>query len=193
MRKSREEAAATRRRIVESASHRFRENGIAATGLNDLMQAAGLETQGGFYKHFESKQQLLEESLDYGFTEILERLGSAAEEAETKDRFEAIVSKYLSPKHRNGVAQACPLSAMGTELGRLEGNSRQVAADGLKKLVALVARQMKGKMTPDQARKRATAAVAAMVGAIMLSRIADNNSWSNSILAETRKLVLQHT
>ncbi len=58
MRKSREEAAATRQRIVETASHRFRENGIAETGLNDLMRASGLETQGGFYKHFESKQQL---------------------------------------------------------------------------------------------------------------------------------------
>ncbi len=195
MRKSREEAAETRRRIVESASHRFRENGIAETGLNDLMQAAGLETQGGFYKHFDSKQQLLEESLNYGFTETLERLGSVAEEAETKDRFEAIVSAYLSPKHRNCVAEACPVSAMGTELGRLEGDSRQVAADGLKELVALVARQMKGqmkgKMTPDQARKRATAVVAAMVGGMMLSRIANNNQWSNSILAATRDLILR--
>ncbi len=72
MRKSREEAAATRQRIVESASRRFRENGIAETSLGDLMQAAGLETQGGFYKHFQSKQQLLDESLDRGLTEILE-------------------------------------------------------------------------------------------------------------------------
>jgi TetR/AcrR family transcriptional repressor of nem operon len=193
MRKSREEAAATRQRIVESASRRFRENGIAETGLSDLMQAAGLETQGGFYKHFESKQQLLEESLGYGFTEILERLGGAADDAETEDRIEAIVSEYLSPKHRSRVAESCPLSAMGTELGRLEGDSREVVADGLKELIALVARQMKGKMTPDRARKRATAAVAAMVGGMMLSRIANNTQWSNSILAETRNLILQRS
>ncbi len=191
MRKSREETAATRQRIIESASHRFRENGIAETGLNDLMQAAGLETQGGFYKHFQSKQQLLEESLEYGFTESLERLGHAAEEAKPKDRFEAVVSQYLSPKHRSCVAESCPLSAMGTELRRLDGSSEQAAADGLKELITLVARQMKGKMTPDQARKRATAAVAAMVGGVMLSRIANSSQWSNSILAETRKLILQ--
>jgi hypothetical protein len=42
MRKSREEAAQTRRRIVEAASREFRKNGIVATGLNDLMKAAGL-------------------------------------------------------------------------------------------------------------------------------------------------------
>ncbi len=191
MRKSREEAAATRQRIVETASHRFRENGIAETGLNDLMRASGLETQGGFYKHFESKQQLLDESLDYAFTESLERLGKAAEEAEAKDGFEAIVSQYLSPKHRSRVAESCPLSTIGTELERLEGDSRQVAADGLKELIALVARQMKGKLTPDQARKRATAAVAAMVGGMMLSRIANNDQWSNSILSATQNLILQ--
>ncbi len=61
MRKSREEAAQTRKRIVEAASCEFRKNGIVATGLNDLMKAAGL-THGGFYKHFESKDQLVAEA-----------------------------------------------------------------------------------------------------------------------------------
>ena len=66
MRRSREEAAQTRQRIIEAASQRFRENGIAETGLNDLMKAAGLETQGGFYKHFESKDELIEEAIGSG-------------------------------------------------------------------------------------------------------------------------------
>src|SRR5258707_7012045 len=61
MRKSREEAAQTRRRIVTAAAAEFRKNGIVATGLNDLMKAAGL-THGGFYKHFESKDQLVAEA-----------------------------------------------------------------------------------------------------------------------------------
>ena len=54
MRKSREEAAETRKRIVRAAACKFREKGIGATGLGDLMKAAGL-THGGFYKHFASK------------------------------------------------------------------------------------------------------------------------------------------
>jgi len=61
MRKSREEAALTRKRIVTTASGEFRKNGIVATGLNNLMSAAGL-THGGFYKHFESKDQLVAEA-----------------------------------------------------------------------------------------------------------------------------------
>src|SRR4029077_7942511 len=60
MRKSRIEAAKTRERIVTAAAAEFRQHGIAATGLADLMKAAGL-THGGFYRHFASKDQLVAE------------------------------------------------------------------------------------------------------------------------------------
>ena len=72
MRKSREEAAQTRKRIVTAASEEFRKNGIVATGLNDLMSAAGL-THGGFYKHFESKDQLVAEAtvMPLGFQQFV--------------------------------------------------------------------------------------------------------------------------
>ena len=188
MRKSREEAANTRRRIVEAASHRFRENGIAETGLSDLMQAAGLNTPGGFYKHFDSKQQLLDESLDFGFSEIVGRLGIAVSRAPTEEALDSIVSCYLSPKHRDSVPESCPLSSMGTELARLDGTSRQVAVDGLKKLISLVAKELKD-APPNQARKRATSIIATMVGGMVLSRIADTSHWSNAILSETRKAI----
>src|SRR5258707_14886587 len=60
MRKSKEEAAKTRKRIIAAASAELREHGIVATGLADLMKAAGL-THGGFYKHFASKDELVRE------------------------------------------------------------------------------------------------------------------------------------
>ena len=77
MRKSREEAAQTRKRIVTAASEEFRKNGIVATGLNELMSAAGL-THGGFYKHFESKDQLVAEACVEAVKTILEMLAVAA-------------------------------------------------------------------------------------------------------------------
>ena len=61
MRKSRQEAAKTRVRIIASAAAEFREHGITATGLADFMKAAGL-THGGFYRHFDSKDQLVAEA-----------------------------------------------------------------------------------------------------------------------------------
>ena len=61
MRRSKAEAAQTRGRIVAEASTAFRRDGVRATGLADLMAAAGL-THGGFYKHFPSKDAVVAEA-----------------------------------------------------------------------------------------------------------------------------------
>src|SRR5215472_3243388 len=49
---------ATRRHILDVASAQFRENGVAAVGLAGIMAEAGL-TNGAFYTHFESKEDLV--------------------------------------------------------------------------------------------------------------------------------------
>ncbi len=61
MRKSKQEAAETRQRILKAAAAKFRQNGIGGTGLSDLMAAAGL-THGGFYRHFDSKDHVVAEA-----------------------------------------------------------------------------------------------------------------------------------
>ncbi len=154
------------------------------------MKAAGLETQGGFYKHFESKDELLEEALGYGVAEILGRLEDSVKGIPPEDAYGAVVSNYLSTEHRDHRSHSCPYSSIGAELGRLEGRNAKAAAEGLKKLIALVAKQIKD-VPAEQARRRATAAVSAMVGGLLLSRIADSAHWANTILAETRKLILR--
>ena len=75
MRKSREEAAETRKSIVRAAAREFRERGIVATGLADLMKAVGL-THGGFYKHFASKDQLVAEATAAAVDSMLEELAA---------------------------------------------------------------------------------------------------------------------
>src|SRR3954451_19354341 len=103
MRKSRGEAAQTRRRIVEAASCEFRKNGIVATGLNDLMKAAGL-THGGFYKHFGSKDQLVAEACAEAVDAVIVKM-------EAHPTINAAVAAYLSTRHRNDPASGCPLAA----------------------------------------------------------------------------------
>jgi AcrR family transcriptional regulator len=63
MRKSRKETAKTRERIVKKAAHAFMRDGIAESGLLNVMASAGL-TQGGFYRHFASKDQLVSEAVE---------------------------------------------------------------------------------------------------------------------------------
>src|SRR3954454_8495563 len=108
MRKSKAAAAETRKRIVAAAAAEFRKNGIVATGLNELMKAAGL-THGGFYKHFESKDQLVAEACAEAVDSVIERVRAAGPGAG---------AIYLSTRHRDHPAGGCPLSAIGIELGR---------------------------------------------------------------------------
>ena len=60
-RSSKEQADANRRRIVAAAGNLFRSKGYDTVGIADVMKAAGL-TQGGFYKHFASKEALAAEA-----------------------------------------------------------------------------------------------------------------------------------
>ncbi|MHC5544384.1 TetR/AcrR family transcriptional regulator, partial [Singulisphaera rosea] len=74
MKKSREETAETRRRILEVAAQEFRRKGILGTGLAEIMAAAGL-SHGGFYRHFASKDQLVAEAFAADMEQFI---GSAA-------------------------------------------------------------------------------------------------------------------
>ncbi len=177
MRKSREEAAQTRKRIVTAASGEFRKNGIVATGLNDLMSAAGL-THGGFYKHFASKDQLVAEACAEAVeTAICERLAAAASEKG------GAAAAYLSTDHRDHPATGCPLSAIGSELARNDEKTRAAATDGFLKLVEIMVAQF-GKLPPAPARRRALVAVATMIGALTMSRIVTDPELSAEILKE---------
>ena len=66
MRHSREETARTRTAAVQAASRLFRERGIDAASVNDVMAELGM-TGGGFYRHFESKEALAAEACAEAF------------------------------------------------------------------------------------------------------------------------------
>jgi TetR/AcrR family transcriptional repressor of nem operon len=180
MRKSKEEAARTRERIVTAAAAEFRRNGVVATGLNDLMRAAGL-THGGFYKHFKSKEHLVTEACLHAVqSAILEGLAAAASEGS------GVAAAYLSTRHRDNPAAGCPLSAIGSELARSDDKTRAVATNGFLRLVEIMAGQF-SKIPSAVARRRALVAVSTMIGALTISRIVTDSELSAEILKEARK------
>ena len=134
MRKSRIEAAKTRERIVTSAAAEFRQHGIAATGLADLMKAAGL-THGGFYRHFKSKDQLVAEACSAAVATMTERVASSASRKRGRKCLETAVADYLSTEHRDNLRDGCPLAALGAELARADTQTRAAATAEFLKLV----------------------------------------------------------
>jgi TetR/AcrR family transcriptional regulator, transcriptional repressor for nem operon len=178
MRKSREEAAQTRKRIVTAASEEFRKNGIVATGLNDLMSAAGL-THGGFYKHFESKDQVVAEACAEAVRGLIKKL----EDAPSKG---SALGSYLSTGHRDDPATGCPLAALGSELARSDEKTREVATEGFLRLVNILVGKS-GRLPPEVARRRALMAVSTMIGAVTMSRVVTDAELSAEILIAAEK------
>lgn len=189
MRKSRLETEATRKRIVKTASEAFRKDGIAETGLKDLMQGAGLETPGGFYKHFGAKDQLVTEAVSFSITQILEWMKESIADTPPEEVVETLLTNYLSPRHRDRVSAGCTFSALGSDLRRFDGAIGDITTAGLKSYIALIAKQIKD-VPPSVAKKRATALLSAMVGGVILARIANTATLSNAILKDTREFML---
>jgi TetR/AcrR family transcriptional regulator, transcriptional repressor for nem operon len=175
MRKSKEEAAETRKRIVRAAAREFREQGIVATGLADLMKAAGL-THGGFYKHFASKDQLVAEATVAAMDSILEELSA-------HPTVNSVVAEYLSTRHRDNPASGCPLAALGDELARSDKKARAAATAGFVRLVDILA----GKAHTADVRRQALVAAVTMIGAVTMSRVVSDSKLSAEILGAAKK------
>jgi len=129
---SREQAAENRRAIVAAATRLFRERGVEAVGLSELMKHAGF-TQGGFYNHFESKADLVAEVLA---SAIAEGNGEFAKMArapvdEINHRSSALLNWYLSQAHRDNIDHGCPVTGFAGDAPRLGAEAQSHFAGGL--------------------------------------------------------------
>ena len=100
MRKSKRETEETRKHIVEMAADEFRQHGIVTSGIADLMAAAGL-THGAFYRHFESKEQLVSEAMAAALDTLLVTLSSAAGGKKGRNGLKAALAAYVCAEHRD--------------------------------------------------------------------------------------------
>ena len=103
----------THKRIVAIASKRFREKGLAGLGIADLMKEAGL-TVGGFYKHFDSRDELVAEALSDAFG-TWQRQKEAAESSGKPLSFEKLIDDYVSDVHRKNPGAGCAFSPLAPE------------------------------------------------------------------------------
>jgi TetR/AcrR family transcriptional regulator, transcriptional repressor for nem operon len=185
MRKSKEETAETRQRIVEAASAEFRRNGVDGTGLADLMATAGL-THGGFYKHFESKDQVIAESLALAAESMVETMRRIMSASRGNRRVDTGIAEYLSIKHRDDAADGCPFAALGSEMARGSDDVREATTTGFLKMVDTIAGQLDG-LSPAAAKKEALFMLSTMIGAVTMARMVTDPDLSASILREARK------
>jgi TetR/AcrR family transcriptional regulator, transcriptional repressor for nem operon len=189
MRYSREHKLETHARIVKRASVRLREKGAHGIGVADLMKDAGL-THGGFYAHFDSREALVIEAFAYAMDRSTERWRKLGEQTPPEKRLAAIVDSYLTATHRDDPGHGCAVPTLGAEIARESPKTRKAFAAKLEQMVDMIAEQIPA-LPRKAARKQAEAALATMMGTLVLARIAGNSEFSDEILAAGREAVLE--
>jgi TetR/AcrR family transcriptional regulator, transcriptional repressor for nem operon len=173
--------------ILESAARLVRERGISGASVGDVMKGAGM-TVGGFYAHFASKEDLVDEALRRTAGELLARLFARIEEKPAADRAEVIVKRYLSAAHRDEQTMGCPLPAVVGEIGTTAGQHGKVLAELVETLSGRMAEHLPKGKTTASVRALAIGLVALMVGGLTLSRALRGTELSDEVLRACRQL-----
>ena len=182
---TKEHKQATRRRIIETAGQRFKQDGVDGSGVATLMADAGL-TNGAFYAHFDSKDDLVA-------TVVGEELNRQAESFKAMkpggDGLAQFVREYLSAEHRDNPGLGCPSAALLDEISRCGDATKQAYTAGAQAIVDEIAIRL-APQDRRSARRTALALFTMLVGTLQLSRAVADEKFADQVLTQGRKTAL---
>ncbi|WMT76500.1 helix-turn-helix domain-containing protein [Bradyrhizobium sp. Ash2021] len=162
---------------MAAAARLFRLRGFDDVTVAEVMKDAGL-THGAFYGYFSSKDALIAEAVGHALPPAPDRASPRRPAAQYADG-------YLNVKHRDDRATSCLFSSLGTEAARGSAELRHSMTEAIRRRIGHLGSEAEGD-TPREKRRAAIAAWSAMVGAMVLARIVDDEKLSKEILSETR-------
>ena len=179
MRYGKEHKQATRRRIIQTAGRRLKRDGIDGSGIATLMADAGL-TNGAFYAHFASKQELVATAVA---DQLREQRASISAQTPDLAGLEQYVRAYLSVEHRDNPDDGCPSAALLDEIGRCTDATKRAYTDGLLAMVDDIAARLAPE-DPPSARTKTLSVFALLVGTLQLCRALTDRDLSDQLLAQ---------
>ena len=177
----------TREKVLKAAARAIRSHGPHRVGVAGVMRDAGL-THGGFYAHFESKDDLVAAAIGQMFEQSRARFLSEVKDYPPARALNAYIDFYLSPGHRDARDRGCPIPALAGDLPRLDRAARARFAAGVAALTRAVAERIE-QLGHGEPEALGRSIVAEMVGALSLARAEPDEQKSNEMLADSRELV----
>jgi len=168
----------SRARIIDEAGKMVRARGVEGASVADVMQAAGM-THGGFYKHFESKDELLAQAAAAAFAEVQGRFDRRAASKGAEAARSAYVAEYLSAKHIAHPELGCPVAAFGADAGRRPEALARAFSEGVGALIERMAGE-------GGSRSEAIGKLLVLVGAVVAARAVGEGPLRKEILAAAR-------
>jgi AcrR family transcriptional regulator len=177
----------SRDRILDVASRAVRRKGFHGIGIADVMKEAGL-THGGFYAHFDSRDDLLQAALARANVEsaaFLENQIGRLTQAGVAP-FRAWVETYLHEDGLNNRETGCPVAALSSEMPEQCDVVRDASQHLVRNLQRGVQRALAGSPHADAA----WSVTSALVGALQMARTLGDNDEGRAVLAATRRELL---
>lgn len=169
-------------RILDIAAARIRRDGIGGLAVAEIMKEAGL-THGGFYRHFESREQLVAEAAQRALTQGSEPT-MAAGEIGGRLGYTKLVDGYLSTWHRDHPESGCGVAGVASDVARDGGPAQAAYTEQVRKCLEVLT-DLLVESEGRALEREAIFSFSALVGAISLARAVDDPALSAQIMAET--------
>jgi TetR/AcrR family transcriptional repressor of nem operon len=184
MRYSRQHKGETHNRLLKKAAKEFRRKGVQGTGIASLMGQLGL-THGGFYAHFDSKNELIAQATGPMFEDGLAGQMLAAAEAAPKGQgVRVIVNHYLSTQHRDS-PETCALAGLAGEMTRQPEPVRNAYISAMNHRLKRIAALLPGE-DEKACFDRARLLMAGMAGTMMIAKAMTDRDVSDHFLEQAR-------
>jgi len=180
--------AKTRQKVLAEAAKTLRSEGLQGMGVASVMGKAGL-THGAFYAHFESKDDLVAETIKAMILEARGKFDKVAADLAPAEALRAYIAFYLSARHRDNAQTSCPLPWIAGEIPRLGKASAARYGASVAGLTEILAGRLRALDHAD-ADAAASSVVAELVGALTLARATGDPAQSDSILRRSRDSIL---
>jgi TetR/AcrR family transcriptional regulator, lmrAB and yxaGH operons repressor len=180
----------SRAALIDTAALLFRRQGYAATGVNQILEAADVKA-GSLYHHFPNgKQELAAAVVDTVGGDIERQLrtflDSGAPVVDIVDGFIEFLAAGLASDHRDG----CPVEPIATESVNASPQVREASARVFEGWCLAIADRLRADGWPQpDAKQTALAVIALIEGALILSRIAGDGAALDAAKAASRTLL----
>jgi TetR/AcrR family transcriptional repressor of lmrAB and yxaGH operons len=164
-------ASDTRDRLISTTGRLLRQQGYAATGLNQVM-ADAQAPKGSMYFHFPGgKEQLAAAAVDRFAERLTAKMTAQLARSSVADAVAAFFDSYVSHMEKTDFRDGCAVATVALD----EASSHELLADAASRAlhgwVELLAAALQSEgHTPDDAHNRATLVIAAIEGAVVMAK-----------------------
>lgn len=169
-----------RKDLLKTSGALVKEGGFATTGVDALMQAAGV-TSGTFYSHFSSKTDLLKALIENELHISRDMwAGNPHETVEEWIDFE--LDRYLSLSHVKHPEAGCVLPALGAEIARADPAIKLLYEKELLKGTKILAKRLGSESL-------AWAFICQLVGALVMARTMPTEKGQKMVIESSKQFL----